>query len=131
VIDLSGFTENQVKNSFKHLTFDRYIYISSTAVNGYPFNNASPDKYDMMEYAKNKFECENFIKANIDNYLIIRPCYIVGQGDNTNRFFSLGGEWYWKHNRKKLNYFIKVENVCQLVEKHIESKDIGIVLPCD
>jgi nucleoside-diphosphate-sugar epimerase len=131
VVDLSAYNLKQLKNTYKFLNFKKYIFISSTAVNGYPFQNVSPDQYGMAEYARNKFECEEFIKQNIQNHIIIRPCYVVGEHDNTNRFFSHMGKWHWLHNNQPLEYYIEVKDVCGIINNHIESSHIGIIKPCD
>ena len=131
IIDLSCYCLDQFKNTYEYLDFNKYIFISSTAVNGYPFYNISPDQYEMAEYAKNKFQCEEFIKQNISNHIIIRPCYIVGKHDNTNRFFSFMGKWYWQSNKQPLEYYMDIEHVCDIIEKQIETNYIGIIRPCD
>lgn len=54
VIDVSCYNVNQITNILDVIDFDKYIFISSSAVNAIPFNNVSPEDYAMAAYAQNK-----------------------------------------------------------------------------
>jgi len=131
VVDLSGYNLNQFKNTYQFINTKRYVFISSTAVNSYPFNNVAPEDYALAQYAYEKFECEEFIKQNIKEYSIIRPCYIVGKYDDTNRFIFENGIWKWKRWDKPLYHYVTVDRVCEIIEQQIESNYIGIIQSCD
>jgi nucleoside-diphosphate-sugar epimerase len=131
VIDLSGQNITQFKNSFKYISFKRYIYISYAWINFLALPIDSSETTWDRKLAEQKLECEEFICKNIKDYIIIRPCHIVGNHDNSNRFFNFIGKWYWYKDRKPLEYYIEVETLCELITKQIESRDVGFILPCD
>jgi hypothetical protein len=129
IIDFSCYNLNQFKNTFKYLKFDKYIFISSSAVSGIPFTNVSPDMYEMAQYAYKKKECEEYIINNIEKYLIFRPCYIVGENDYTNRFYKKDGKYYW-NNGLELTYYIESKNLARLIHDNIFFENSKIINPC-
>jgi len=129
IIDFSCYSLKHFKNTFFHLNFNKYIFISSSSVNGAPFDK-SLEIDPMIKYANNKKKCEDFILQNIKKYSIIRPCYVVGENDNTYRFKKINGEWFW-NNGSKLEYFIESENLCHIIEKEIITNESKIICPCD
>lgn len=130
VIDFSCYTLEQFKNTYDYLNFNKYIFISSSAVDAVPFRNVSPQDYEMAAYAMRKKECEDFIIKNIKNYNILRPCYIVGDGDYTNRFTKKDGKYYWKDSGYEMTYFIEVESLSKIILDSFESKDSWVKNPC-
>jgi len=129
IIDFSCYNLRQFKNTYKYLKFNKYIFISSSAVEGIPFQNVSPDMYEMAKYAYEKKECEDFIINNIKSYSIIRPCYVVGEGDYTNRFHKKNNKYYWQ-NGLELTYFIEVDKLSKIIFDIIEDKNNLIFNPC-
>ena len=129
VVDFSCYDLNQFKNTYQYLKFNKYIFISTSAVEGIPFQNVSPDMYEMARYAYNKKECEDFIVNNIKNYSIIRPCYIVGKDDYTNRFYKKDNKYYW-NNGLELTYYIEANNLSKLIFNEINNSFNRIVNPC-
>jgi len=129
VIDFSCYNLNQFKNTHGSLKFNKYIFISTSAVEAIPFQNVSPDMYEMVRYAHNKKECEDFIINNIKNYSIIRPCYIVGKDDYTNRFYKKDDKYYW-NNGLELTYYIEAETLSKLIFNEINNNSNSIVSPC-
>lgn len=129
VVDFSCYDLNQFKNTYQSLKFNRYIFISTSAVEGIPFQNVSPDMYEMARYAYNKKECEDFIVNNIKNYSIIRPCYIVGKDDYTNRFYKKDDKYYW-NNGLELSYYIEADALSKVIFNEINNTSNSIVNPC-
>jgi len=129
VIDFSCYNLNQFKNTYQYLKFNKYIFISTSAVEAIPFQNVEPDMYEMVRYAHNKKECEDFIINNIKNYSIIRPCYIVGKDDYTNRFYKKDNKYYW-NNGLELTYYIEVDILSKLIFNEINNCVNNIVNPC-
>lgn len=129
VIDFSCYKLEQLTNVLQNIKFNKYIFISSSAVEGIPFQNISPDMYEMARYAYNKKEGEDFIINNIKNYSIIRPCYIVGEEDYTNRFYKKNNKYYW-NNGLELTYYIEVEKLSEIIFNTISSKNNLILNPC-
>ncbi|NBP58967.1 hypothetical protein EBU71_20960, partial [bacterium] len=94
------------------------------------FKNVSPDLYEMARYAYNKKECEDFIINNTKNYCIIRPCYIVGEGDYTDRFRKIGDKYYWKDGNE-LGYYIEVDKLADIILNQLfNAKGSNIINPC-
>lgn len=130
VIDFSCYNKYQFLNTYKHLHFDKYIFISSSAVESIPFRNIDPSMTEIISYAYAKKECEEFIINNINKYLIFRPCYIVGEGDYTDRFYKKDNKYYWKDNNLELTYYIEADTLSSLIEKVMFTKDNEIINPC-
>jgi nucleoside-diphosphate-sugar epimerase len=129
VVDFSCYNLNQFKNTYQSLKFNKYIFISTSAVEGIPFQNVSPDMYEMARYAYNKKECEDFIINNIKNYSIIRPCYIVGKDDYTNRFYKKDDKYYW-NNGLELTYYIEAGALSKVIFDEINNTSNSIANPC-
>jgi len=129
VVDFSCYDLNQFKNTYQYLKFNRYIFISTSAVEAIPFQNVSPDMYEMVRYAHSKKECEDFIVNNIKNYSIIRPCYIVGKDDYTNRFYKKDNKYYW-NNGLELTYYIEADILSKLIFNQLNNSSNTIVNPC-
>lgn len=129
VVDVSCYNINQLKNILEIIDFDKYIFISSSAVSGIPFVNVSPDMYEMAQYAYKKKECEDYIINNFNKYLIFRPCYIVGENDYTNRFYKKDGKYYW-NNGLELTFFIESKNFAKLIIDNLYFTKNTIINPC-
>ena len=96
VIDISGYTQYQISTLIDVIrnTIPYYIFISSTA-----------SILGSDEYAIDKKESEEEIMKRYDKYLIMRPYYLCGDYDYTDRFDY--SEWpvvYWKGTRNKVDY---------------------------
>jgi nucleoside-diphosphate-sugar epimerase len=129
VVDFSCYNLNQFKNTYQFLNFNKYIFISTSAVLGLPFQNVSPHMYEMARYAYNKKKCEDFIVNNVKNYSIIRPCYIVGKYDYTNRFYKEDDKYYWNDGQELTNY-IEVDDLSKITFNEINNTSNNIVNPC-
>jgi hypothetical protein len=129
VVDFSCYNLNQFKNTYQSLKFNRYIFISTSAVEAIPFQNVGPDMYEMVRYAHNKKECEDFIINNIKDYSIVRPCYIVGKDDYTNRFYRKDNKYYW-NNGLELTYYIEADALSRLIFNQLNNSSNTIVNPC-
>jgi nucleoside-diphosphate-sugar epimerase len=129
VIDFSCYNLNQFINTYQFLNFNKYIFISTSAVGAMPFQNVGPEMYEMARYAYNKKKCEDFIINNVKNYSIIRPCYIVGEGDYTNRFYKEDDKYYW-NNGAELTYYIEVDSLSKITFNEINNTSNRIVNPC-
>lgn len=129
------------------ITTDHYIYISTASV--YEWNerkkflesntiNGSDKKSnlpiaidDYHDYVHRKYSCEKLIKSTFeeDKYLIIRPGYVCGKHDNTNRFdYSRWPDVYWKGTDFKLQHYDDVYDLSDWIsEDLIPSKITGIL----
>lgn len=129
VIDVSCYNINQLINTLGVIDFNRYIFISSSAVEAIPFMNVSPDMYGMAEYAINKKMCEDYIIKNFKRYLIYRPCYLVGEADYTNRFYKKNGRYFW-NDGNELTYYINSKDFANLIVYNLYFNNNMIINPC-
>lgn len=129
VVDVSCYNLNQLLNVLNIINFDKYIFISSSAVEAIPFNNVSPDMYDMASYALNKKICEDYIIKNFKKYLIYRPCYLVGEADYTNRFYEKNGRYFW-NDGNELTYYIHSKDLANLIADNLQFENNMIINPC-
>ena len=114
VVDFSGYNPEQLINVVSNIRFNKYIFISTSGVAFLPFRNVGPEDYEMAAYIFNKKKCEDYIIENISNYNIIRPCYVVGEGDYTERFYKNGSKYFWK-NGKELDFYIEVTDLNNII----------------
>ncbi|BDU49499.1 NAD-dependent epimerase/dehydratase family protein [Haliovirga abyssi] len=144
IIDVSGYTVSDVKNSYeavKNKNIEGYIFISSSAV--YKESEIFPICEDFSvgenkfwgKYGTNKLEAETFLidkfKQNEFPAVILRPPYIYGEGNNIYRegfiFDRLKEEKtvVIPNKGKTLIQFIHIEDLFQTVCKIIERKIKG------
>jgi nucleoside-diphosphate-sugar epimerase len=115
VFDFSGYNYNQMYNISRYLRHYKYIYISTMTVCG----NIDLLDPGMKMYAKNKIECESFVKNYYHNYQIIRPPYVCGKFDNLDRFIEIEGEFFHKENGRPVQNFIRAEELAKLLKDKI------------
>ena len=129
VVDFSGYNPEQLINVISNIRFNKYIFISTSGVAFLPFRNVGPEDYEMAAYIFNKKKCEDYIIENISNYNIIRPCYVVGEGDYTERFYKNGSKYFWK-NGKELDFYIEVTDLNNIILDCFYKSQNSIVSPC-
>ena len=129
VVDFSGYNPEQLINVVSNIRFNKYIFISTSGVAFLPFRNVGPEDYEMAAYIFNKKKCEDYIIENISNYNIIRPCYVVGEGDYTERFYKNGSKYFWK-NGKELDFYIEVTDLNNIILDCFYKSQNSIVSPC-
>jgi len=129
IVDFSGYNPEQLINVVSNIRFNKYIFISTSGVEFLPFRNVGPEDYEMAAYILNKKHCEDYIINNINNYNIIRPCYVVGEGDYTNRFYKKENKYYW-NNGQELTFYIGVEKLSKLIFECLQNAGNSIISPC-
>jgi nucleoside-diphosphate-sugar epimerase len=129
VVDFSGYNPEQLINVVSNIRFNKYIFISTSGVAFLPFRNVGPEDYEMAAYIFNKKKCEDYIIENISNYNIIRPCYVVGKGDYTERFYKNGSKYFWK-NGKELDFYIEVTDLNNIILDCFSVYKNSIISPC-
>ena len=130
VIDFSCYKLEQLTNVLQNIKLNKYIFISTSGVDFLPFRNVGPQDYEMAAYIFNKKKSEDYIVENISNYSIIRPCYVVGEGDYTNRFYKSGGKYYW-NNGVELTFYIEVDRLVDIINKTLNAQESSIISPCN
>jgi 2'-hydroxyisoflavone reductase len=146
VIDDSATNPDWVKQSTSLLkgNVGTYLFTSSTGVY-YPYLKRGLDESDAVLYAAtdpndtsatfgvNKANCERVVlDAFGDKGTVIRPTYIVGPGDTTDRFpywpvrFEKGGEILAPGRRDDPVQFIDVRDLAEFMIKVVESRQGGV-----
>ena len=145
VIDNSGYVPRHVQDSARLLapSCDRYLYISTVAVYAdfsRPIDEDSPlatlsdesiEDVTWQTYGPLKALCEKRAAAEIDaaGLTILRPTYICGPGDHTDRFSywpirtRQGGEMLWPGTPQD---FIQIVDVRDLANFTIDCLDRDI-----
>ena len=146
VIDDSATNPEWVKQSTKLLkgAVGTYLFTSSTGVY-YPYlkrglDESDPVHYDVVDpkdgsetFGVSKANCERVVlEAFADKGTVIRPTYIVGPGDTTDRFpywpvrFAKGGEILAPGRRDDPVQFIDVRDLADFMVKVVESRKGGV-----
>jgi 2'-hydroxyisoflavone reductase len=146
VIDDSATNPDWVRQSAQLLqdNVGRYLYTSSTGVY-YPYLKRGADetwplkleaddpKDGSASYAIAKGKSENEVRAAFgDRAIVVRPTYIVGPGDTTDRFpywpvrLARGGETLAPGHRDDPSQFIDVRDLTAFMVKLIEDERSGI-----
>lgn len=102
VIDNSGYIPRHVRDSAELLKerCDRYIYVSTVAVYDFstgtvfsedselaPLDDKSIEDVNRQTYGPLKAECDRIVRQILgDRCTVVRPTYVVGPGDHTDRF---------------------------------------------
>ena len=120
----------------------RYLFVSSTGV-FLPYRTPNNDEnapvlYDppnggTPEYGHNKARCERIVTSTFGNRgLVVRPSYIVGPGDVSDRFsywpqrFAAGGEILVPGKPTDPSQFIDVRDLTTFMVKIVEDQRSGI-----
>jgi 2'-hydroxyisoflavone reductase len=148
VIDNSGYVPRHVENSAKLLSdnTEHYLYISTVSVYATfaePFDEDSPlgtiedetiEEVDGDTYGPLKALCEKRATAAIgeDRITILRPTYICGPGDHTDRFSywpvrtSKGGTMLWPGSPQHTSQIIDVRDLANFTVDCVEQRIAGI-----
>jgi 2'-hydroxyisoflavone reductase len=146
VIDDSATNPDWVRQSTELLkgSAGRYLFTSSTGVY-YPYLKRGLDESDKPHlemadpkdgsesFGVNKANCEQLVQAAFgDTHLVVRPTYIVGPGDTTDRFpywpvrLAKGGDVLAPGQRLDPVAFIDVRDLAEFYVKLLEDGRNGI-----
>src|SRR5215217_298886 len=146
VIDDSATNPEWVKQSTKLLkdAVGTYLFTSSTGVY-YPYlkrglDESDPVKYEAdppqdgsAKYGSDKAQCEReVLQVFGDRGGVVRPTFIVGPGDTTDRFpywpvrFARGGEILAPGRRDDPVQFIDVRDLAELMVRLVEDRRAGV-----
>jgi 2'-hydroxyisoflavone reductase len=148
VIDNSGYVPRHVRDSIELLKgrFRRYVYVSTVAVYepsaGPRFDErsalrAAPDpateEVTGQTYGPLKAECDRIVQAALgDRATIVRPTYLFGPGDDTDRFtywverVARGGEVLGPPDPKVELQWVDVRDLCPWIVDLAEADRAGI-----
>ena len=133
VIDNSGYLPRHVRESVDLLKgrTRRYIYVSSVAVYGpgntapsesstlQPLPDPTNEEFSWQRYGPLKAECDRIVQAALGaKATIVRPCFIVGPKDETDRFtywvdrVARGGDVLGPSTPKSELQWVDVRDLC-------------------
>jgi len=146
VIDDSATNPDWVRQSTELLkgSVGRYLFTSSTGVY-YPYLKRGLDESDKPHletvdpkdgsetFGVNKAKCEQLVQAAFgDTFVVVRPTYIVGPGDTTDRFpywpvrLAKGGDVLAPGQRVDPVAFVDVRDLTEFYVKLLEDGRSGI-----
>jgi 2'-hydroxyisoflavone reductase len=148
VIDNSGYVPRHVADSLAVLKgrFGRYLFVSTVAVydpaSAGPYTESSPlraapaagvEEVTGATYGPLKAECDRIVRAALgDAATTVRPTYIVGPGDDTDRFtywverMALGGEVLGPPEPSSELQWVDVRDLCPWIIELVEQDKPGI-----
>lgn len=109
IVDFTGYEDQHVRNILDHCNCNHYTYVSSSVV-----DLSFPDD-PLFATAKNKLWCECLVKKYMDTVLIVRPGFVCGTHDYTNRFEEREGLWYWRDSDRPVFPMIRVEKLANVI----------------
>lgn len=121
IVDFSCMNPIQFENVLAHCSCDHYTFLSSSAV------DLSWPEDELFGMAQNKLWCEHLLQSACSNSLIIRPGFVVGQYDYTNRFETDGVSWYWNGTKDPVSPLITVSFLCSTMLQLINRRHTGVV----
>ncbi|MEM9402859.1 MAG: NAD-dependent epimerase/dehydratase family protein [Pseudomonadota bacterium] len=148
IVDNSGYLPRHVRDSIELLKdrCNRYIYISTVAV--YDFDTTdvitinsrmrdapepATEEVNGQTYGPLKAECDRIAQDLLgDKLTCVRPTYIIGPGDTTDRFtywvdrFSRGGDIVCPSSPKIGSQWIDVYDLCHWIVTLAENDTPGI-----
>ena len=121
IVDFTGRDDQQIRNILSNCTVDHYTYISSSAV------DLSWSGDPLFSMAQNKLWCEHLVTKFVSRALIVRPGFVCGAYDYTNRFEEAEGRWFWKGTREPVRPMIRAELLSSLLLRLVSEARTGIV----
>ncbi len=120
VIDFSAYTKDHLSNILQNIQCDYYCFLSSRRAE----NSNNEDRYGI-----DKRDCENMLMEQLDNDLIIRAGYVVGEGDYTERFIRHPtGDVYCHKDRPELvRQCIRVDLLASSLVNLITIQKTGLI----
>ena len=148
VIDNSGYVPRHVRDSAELLKdrCGRYLYISTVAVYDFDSGSVFPEDARLADltdpsveevtsatYGPLKAECDRVVRAILgDRCTVVRPTYVVGPGDHTDRFtywvdrISRGGEVLAPAGPTREAQWVDARDLCPWVVTLAEGNTPGI-----
>jgi 2'-hydroxyisoflavone reductase len=148
VIDNSGYIPRHVRDSVELLKHrvGRYVYVSTVAVydpsGGTTLDESSPlrrmanpqdEELSWANYGPQKAECDRFVQESLGKAAtIVRPTFIVGPGDETDRFtywvdrLARGGDVLGPPEPKNELQWVDVRDLCPWIVTLAENDVPGV-----
>ena len=129
ILDITAYTDEHIRSLLDSgVTFDDYIFISSSAVypetNSQPFNEEQTCGYNSVwrDYGINKLKAEQYLIQRVPNAYILRPPYFYGIYENLYReafpfdCAMQGRKFYIPQNGDMKLQFFNVTDLCRFIE---------------
>ncbi len=121
IVDFTGNEDRQIRNILENCTCNHYTFISSSTV------DLSWSGDPLFSMAQNKLWCENLLYKFVKKVLIVRPGFVCGPADYTDRFEEIDGGWYWKGTKNPVYPMIRVNLLSNLLVRLVAENRTGIV----
>lgn len=121
IVDFTGHEDRQIRNILSNCHCEHYTFFSSSTV------DLSWPTDPLFSMAQNKLWCENLLQRFVKNLLIVRPGFVCGQHDYTERFEDPDGMWCWKGTQNPVFPMVRVELLSNLIARLVKERRTGIV----
>lgn len=121
IVDFSAFEDRHIRNILGVCQCDHYTLISSSTV------DLSWPEDPLFTMAQNKLWCEHLAHRFVSNTLIVRPGFVCGSHDYTERFEEVDGQWIWKGTRNLVFPMVRVDFLAQLLTRLVLERRTGVV----
>ncbi len=121
VVDFSGWQHQHIENVTVNCQFGHYTLLSSSAV------DLSWPEDELFAMAQNKLWCEHLLAKVDAPALIVRPGFVVGKYDNTDRFERKNEGWVWKGTSDPVRPLIEVDFLVGMMLQLIGRNHLGIL----
>lgn len=129
ILDITAYTDEHIRKLLDSgITFDDYVFISSSAVypetNPQPFTEKQVCGYNSVwgDYGTNKLKAEQYLSKRVPNAYILRPPYFYGIYENLYReafpfdCAMQDREFYIPENGEMKLQFFNVADLCRFIE---------------
>ncbi len=121
IIDFTGQNDQHIRNIVSSCRFNHYTYVSSSTV------DLSSPSDPLFSMAQNNLWCEHLLQKYVKKLLIVRPGFVCGKNDYTDRFEELEGKWFWKGTSNLVYPMVRVEMLSNLLVRLVRENRTGIV----
>lgn len=121
IVDFTGQTDHDIRNITDHCRSDHYTFISSSAV-----DLATKDD-EHFEMARNKLWCEHVLGLRTDSLLVVRPAFVCGPHDYTDRFERIAGIWVWKETTTMVQPMVHVSLLVNMLHQCLYLNQTGTI----
>jgi 2'-hydroxyisoflavone reductase len=121
IVDFTGHDDQQIRNILSFCSCNHYTFISSSTV------DLSWPGDPLFSMAQNKLWCEHLLQKYVKELLIVRPGFVCGPHDYTNRFEELEGKWFWKGTKNLVYPMVRVDMLSNLLNRLVRERRTGIL----
>jgi nucleoside-diphosphate-sugar epimerase len=121
IVDFTAYDDAHIRNVLGYCKCDHYTLISSSAVDlSWP---ADP----LFSMAQNKLWCEHLVQRFVKKTLFVRPGFVCGTHDYTQRFEEIDGQWFWRGTSNLVYPMVRADFLANLLIYFVRERKTGIV----